>query len=101
MEALDGNYVPQPFEPVAVQGKKLSVWNRDYDFSGSGILDQVTVKNEKLLRRSVNLTLNGKELDLNKYQITKQQKGRVEFTKSAANAELKGTLNMTAWCIAA
>jgi hypothetical protein len=51
MEALDGNYVPQPFEPVAVKGNTLSVWARDYDFSGKGILDQVTVKNEKLLRK--------------------------------------------------
>ena len=91
MAALDGDYVPQPFQPVAVKGKTLSVWARNYDFSGSGVLDQVTANNEKLLRKSVNLTINGKELELKKYQIVKQQKGRVEFTKTAANAELKGT----------
>ena len=90
MEALDGDYVPQPFEPVAVKGKNLSVWARNYDFSGRGILDQVTVKNEKLLRKSVNLTLNGKELELGNYKVTKQEKGRVAFTKSAANAKLDG-----------
>ena len=91
MEALDGNYVPTPFQPVAVKNKQLSVWARDYDFSGKGLLDQVTVKNEKLLRRNINLTINGKELELGNYKVTKQQKGRVEFTKTAKNADLKGT----------
>ena len=91
MEALDGDFVPQPFEPVSVKGKNLKVWARDYDFSGKGVLDQVTVNNEKLLRKSVNLTINGKELNLADYKVAKQQKGRVEFTKSAANAKLEGT----------
>ena len=91
LEALDGNYVPQPFQPIEVKGKTLSVWARDYDFGGSGILDQVTAKGEKLLLKSINLTLNGKELKLGVYKVAKQEKGRVEFTKTAANAELKGT----------
>ena len=91
MEALDGDFVPQPFEPVAVKGKTLKVWARDYDFSGKGVLDQVTVNNEKILRKSVNLTVNGKELNLANYKVAKQQKGRVEFSKSAANAKLEGT----------
>lgn len=91
LEALDGDYIPQPFQPVAVKGKTLSVWARDYDFSGSGILDQVTAKNEKLLRKSINVTLNGKPLSFSGYKVEKQQKGRVEFSKKAANADLKGT----------
>ena len=91
MEALDDNYVPQPFQPISVDGQKLSVWARDYDFSGNGILDQVTVKNEKLLKKSINLILNGKELEFNSYQIVKQKKGRVRFSKKAANAFLDCT----------
>ena len=90
LEALEGNYVPYPFEPVSVNDKKLSVWMRDYDFSGKGLLDQVTVKNEKLLSRSINLTVNGKELELGNYKVDKQEKGRVQFTKSGSNADLKG-----------
>ena len=91
LEALDGNYVPAPFQPVEVKGKKLKVWERDYDFSGSGLLDQVTVKKEKLLSKSINFTLNGKELKFGSYKVDKQQKGRVTFTKKAANADLAGT----------
>ena len=90
LESLDGNYVPYPFEPVAVKGQTLSVWQRDYDFSGKGLLDQVTVKNEKLLSKSINLTLNGKALELGNYRVDKQEKGRVQFSKSAANAKLQG-----------
>ena len=90
LESLDGNYVPYPFEPVAVKDKTLSVWKRNYDFSGSGLLDQVTVKNEKLLSKSINLTLNGKTLQFGDYKVTKQEKGRVQFTKAAANADVKG-----------
>ncbi len=92
MEALDDDYVPQPFEPVAVNGKTISVWAREYDFSGRGVLDQVSVNNEKLLHKSINLTLNGKELDLQNYQITKDRKGRAGFTKTGSNAKLEGTL---------
>ena len=91
LEALDGDYVPFPFENVAVKDDTLSVWARKYSFGGKGLLDQVNVKNEKLLRKSITLTLNGKELDFKDYKVVKQQKGRVEFTKSAANAEVKGT----------
>ena len=91
LEALDGDYVPFPFENVAAKDDTLSVWARKYSFGGKGLLDQVSVKNEELLRKSVNLTLNGKELDFKDYKVVKQQKGRVEFTKSAANAEVKGT----------
>ena len=91
LEALDGNYVPYPFQPVEVKGKNLNVWQRSYDFSGSGLLDQVTVKNEKLLRKSVNVTLNGKEIKFGNYQVGKTQKGRVAFSKKAANADLQGT----------
>lgn len=91
LESLDGDYVPVPFQPVSGKSEKLSVWGRDYDFGGKGLIEQVTVKNEKLLRRNVNLTLNGKELELGNFKIDKQQKGRVEFSKSAANAVLKGT----------
>ena len=91
MEALDGNYVPAPFEPVSAKGTALSVWKREYDFGGSGILDQVKAKNEKLLRKSVNLTINGKALKLGNFKVVKQEKGRIEFVKSGANADLKGT----------
>lgn len=90
MEALDGDYVPYPFESVAAKDKDLAVWQRQYSFGGSGLLDQVKVKNEDLLRKSINLTLNGKELKFSDYRITRQQKGRVEFAKSAANAALQG-----------
>ena len=90
MEALDGDYVPYPFENVAAKDKDLAVWQRQYSFGGSGLLDQVKVKNEDLLRKSINLTLNGKELKFSDYRITRQQKGRVEFAKSAANAALQG-----------
>ena len=90
LEALDGNYVPYPFENVAAEGSDLSVWQRKYSFGGSGLLDQVNVKNENLLRKSVNLTLNGEELKLGNCKVTKQQKGRIEFTKTASNAEVKG-----------
>jgi len=91
LEALDGNYVPSPFSPVSAKGSTLSVWARDYDFGGSGILDQVTAKGEKLLRKSVNLTVNGKELKLGDFKVLKQEKGRIEFSKTAAGADLKGT----------
>ena len=91
LEALDGNYVPSPFEPVSVKGPILSAWGRKYDFGGSGILDQVTAKGEKLLRKSVNLTVNGKELKLGDFKVVKQEKGRIGFAKKADNADLKGT----------
>ena len=91
MEALDGNFVPRPFQPVTVSGKKLSVWERDYDFSGKGLLDQVNAKKENLLKSSINLTLNGKELSFSDYKVTKQEKGRVAFSKTASNAVLNGT----------
>ena len=91
LEALDGDYVPYPFENVSVKGDELAVWERKYNFGGSGLLDQVVAKNEKLLNKSVNLTLNGKELKFSDYKVTKQQKGRVQFTKKAANAKVEGT----------
>ena len=91
LEALDGDYVPSPFIPVSAGNATLSVWARDYDFGGSGLLDQVTAKNEKLLRRSVSLTLNGREISFGDFKVVKQQKGRVEFTKKASNADLAGT----------
>ncbi|MBO7328056.1 MAG: hypothetical protein J6W00_04710 [Lentisphaeria bacterium] len=91
LEALDGDYVPYPFENVAVKGSELAVWERKYNFGGNGLLDQVSAKNENLLRKSVNMTLNGKELKFGNYKVVKQQKGRVEFTKSAANAKVQGT----------
>ena len=91
LEALDGDYVPFPFENVSAKGDTLAVWARKYSFGGNGILDQINAKNENLLRKSINLTLNGKELKFSDYKVDKQQKGRVEFTKSAANAKVQGT----------
>ncbi len=66
LEALEPDHVPTPFTPVVRDGGKISVWNRDYDFSGPSLLNAIVSEGKNLLNAPVSLVgaMDGRRFSL-------------------------------------
>lgn len=104
LEALEAERVPEPWTPVRFVEGRGQVWGREYDFSGSGLVDAVSAGGRQLLRGAVRLeyaagTESG-QMDLAPARVVQAAPGRVGFVRSGAMARLEGRLEYDGflWC---
>ena len=81
MEALSPDFVPFPWNPIKVELPYISIWNRTYDLSGTGVFQSVTSAGRELLKRPVIFETDSKELALSPPKLKTTAKGRVEITR--------------------
>ena len=86
LEALEADWVPSPFSPVEREGARFRVWNREYDFGGQSLVEQITSGGEKLLKAPLQLagTMDGKPFSVQLGAIDKltvDAKGRKSFAR--------------------
>lgn len=97
LEALDPDTVLPPWEPVAVEGDLLEVWNRTYDLSQGGLVESIISADEELLEAPIDLVLVQKNGDVvrlpfGKPEFTRIAKGRVDFVRHASAAEIQAAV---------
>lgn len=83
--------VPLPFEPVKIQGKRVTVWGRAMQWQKSLLPSSIQSQGRELLAEpmQVVVSLKGKEdfVPLKRFRILQQRQSRVDFL---AEGELKG-----------
>jgi hypothetical protein len=81
MEALAPETVLPPWIPASINGSIVSVWGRNYDFSGSSLLNSIESNAGRLLAAPLNLQIkvNDKEgiLTFDSPVILQKHKGRI------------------------
>jgi hypothetical protein len=95
LAALNADWVPSPWTALKRKGSCISVWGREYDYGGEGIIRQIVSQGEKLLKSPVRIKYKlmgeNKAREFSKYELKfkPQGKGRIEIIKKAADGNLK------------
>lgn len=72
--------VPAPWEPVKIEGKNLSVWNRTYCFDQSPFPANIIAGNKKVFITSPELLLNGQKVQWEDFRIGEIREDEVFFS---------------------
>ena len=72
--------VPAPWEPVKVDGKNISVWNRTYSFGESPFPVNITSGNKPVFVSSPQLLLNGQKVQFKDFKIGEMREDEVFFS---------------------
>ena len=94
------DFVPKPWTPIKVDGDKVSVWNRTYQFDGP-FIKQVICGNKKILNKGTKLLIdvgNGPEkVVFTPEKVIKKRKDRVVFSGKGKIANIIVNYRNTVW----
>ena len=95
VRALEPDWVPAPWTPVAVNGNTVSVWGRSYEFGGGGLLSGITSQNVPLLGAvaSVRLVADAGEqsVEIGAGKVASRAPGVVRITHAGSVGDLRLT----------
>jgi hypothetical protein len=87
MEALAPDTVLPPWTPVTVKDSVVSVWSRNYDFSGTSLMNTIDANGGQLLAAplKIEIKVDGKAgmLTFNQPEIKQQAKGRIVLKRDS------------------
>jgi len=100
IDALNADWVPDPWSPVITKGDTVEVWGRQFDFGGTGILANISSQKQKLLSAPmvVRYVVDGKAqtIVMTKSRIEQPGSGRVIVTRHGTsphfNLEVRHTI---------
>ena len=89
----DPEEVLYPWTPVEVAGNRISVWGREYDFTGSLFLAQINTRNADIFHAPISLTgsINSQPFTLSKgtVHVDSASSARVVLNASGSTKDLK------------
>lgn len=96
LEALSDDWVPRLFEPVTVDGDKVSVWGREFDFGGKTLIPKIVSQGELIVDGGdVTYRTGGRDftIKIENVEVEKLGEGRAvaRFTGSSEHFKLNAT----------
>lgn len=87
MKALNPDTVLPPWTPVTIKDSIVSVWSRNYDFSGTSLVNAIDANGGQLLAAplKIEIKVDGKAgmLTFNQPEIKQQAKGRIVLKRDS------------------
>jgi len=92
LEALEGDWVPNPWIPLERNGDAVSLWGRNHDYHGPGILKQIRSQGKKLLSDAMKIKYhNGKKENvpaMKTVEFPDDQPGRIKIIQRGGDEQL-------------
>jgi hypothetical protein len=97
LEALKGDWVPNPWIPLKRSGDVVSLWGRKHDYSGTGILNQIYSQDQALLSDAVAIKYGRgqqeKVLAIKERDFCDEQPGRIKMTQRGGDKQFNITVS--------